>query len=137
MRHIVLHTGRTITTGGREQGAARSLDGLLDIRLAPPGSARMGANPEQLLAVAWSTSFASAIAASARRRDVVLAGGLTIEAEVDLCQADDACFLLARLNVSLPGVDRDIGQALLDDAHRTCAYSGATRGNVDVVIRLV
>ena len=32
----VLHTARTGTTGGREYGAARSSDGLLDIRLSTP-----------------------------------------------------------------------------------------------------
>ena len=132
----VVHTARTTTTGGREQGAARSADGLLDIRLASPGSVRTGANPEQLLAVAWSASFESAIAAAARERKIVLPAGLVIVAEVDLCWADGACFLSARLDVSLPGLERDIAQALVDEAHQACAYSRATRGNVDIAITL-
>ena len=133
----VLHTARTTTTGGREQGAARSSDGLLDIRLSIPGSARIGANPEQLLAVAWSASLESALSAVAGGQAVVLPVDVSIEAEVDLCLADGACFLKARLNVSLPGVERQVAQTLLDEAHRTCAYSKVTRGNIDVVISLV
>jgi osmotically inducible protein OsmC len=42
-----------------------------------------------------------------------------------------------RLNVSLPGVDRDVALALTDEAHKTCPYSKATRGNIDVVINLI
>jgi lipoyl-dependent peroxiredoxin len=133
----VLHTARTDTTGGREYGASRSSDGLLDIRLSPPGSARIGANPEQLLAAAWSASLESVIALAARQRKIAFPVGLAIEAEVDLCLADAACFLRARLNVSLPGVEREVAQALVDEAHQTCAYSKATRGNIDVVINLV
>jgi osmotically inducible protein OsmC len=53
----VLHTAKTGTTGGREHGASRSSDGLLDVRLSKPGTARIGANPEQLLAAAWSASL--------------------------------------------------------------------------------
>ena len=49
----------------------------------------------------------------------------------------DAYFLQARLNVSLPGVEREVAQALTDEAHQTCPYSKATRGNIDVVINLV
>jgi organic hydroperoxide reductase OsmC/OhrA len=63
--------------------------------------------------------------------------GLAIAAEVDLCLADGACFLQARLAANLPGVERQVAQALVDEAHQTCAYSKATRGNIDVVINLV
>ena len=139
MSHIVkvLYTAKTGTTGGREYGASRSSDGLLDIRLSTPGSARIGTNPEQLFAAAWSASLESAIALAARQRKIVFPVGLVIEAEVDLCLADGAYFLQARLNVSLPGVEREVAQALVDEAHQTCAYSKATRGNIDAVINLV
>ena len=43
----------------------------------------------------------------------------------------------ARLNVSVPGVDRDVAQSLVDAAHEICPYSKATRGNIDVVVNLV
>ena len=139
MSHIVkvVYTANTRTTGGRECGASRSSDGLLDVRLSTPGSARIGANPEQLFAAAWSASFESAIAHAARQRKVVLPIGLAIEAEVDLCLADGAYFLRTRLNVRLPGMEREVAQPLVDEAHRRCAYAKATRGNIGVLINLV
>jgi osmotically inducible protein OsmC len=62
---------------------------------------------------------------------------LAIDAEVDLNLAEDGYFLRARLNVSLPGVERELAQALLDEADQTCPYSKATRGNIDVAINLI
>jgi hypothetical protein len=40
--------------------------------------------------------------------------------------------LSIRLNVSLPGVEREVAQALLEAAHKICPYSKASRGNIDV-----
>jgi Ohr subfamily peroxiredoxin len=97
----------------------------------------MGATPEQLFAVAWSASLESAISAAARQRKVAFPDGLVIEAAVDLCMADDACFLRAHLDVSLPGVDRDVARALLTEARQACVYSKATHGNIDVAVSLV
>jgi lipoyl-dependent peroxiredoxin len=133
----VLHTAKTHTTGGRENGVSRSSDGRLDIRLANPGSARIGTNPEQLLASGWSASFESAIALAARKRNTALPAAMAIDAEVDLTVAGDGYFLSARLKVSLPGFNRETAQALINEAHETCPYSKATRGNVDVAIQLI
>ena len=74
---------------------------------------------------------------AARKMRITLPAHLTIDAEVDLCLTDGAYFLQARLNVSLPGLEREAAQALTDAAHQTCPYSKAIRGNVDVVINLV
>ena len=67
---------------------------------------------------------------------VALPDDLAIDAEVDLILANGAYSLGARLNVSVPGVDRD-RPGLVDEAHRTCPYSKVTRGNIDVAINLV
>jgi lipoyl-dependent peroxiredoxin len=133
----IVYTAKTRTTGGRENGASRSSDGRLDVRLSTPGSARIGSNPEQLFAAGWSACFESAIALAARKRKVALPADVAIDAEVDLNLADGAYFLTARLYVSLPGVERDVAQALVNEAHEICPYSKATRGNIDVAINLV
>ena len=133
----LLYTAKTRTTGGRENGMARSSDGRLDIRLATPGSARIGSNPEQLFAAAWSACFESAIAHVAQKQKIALPASTSIEAEVDLNLDNDSYSISARLNISLPGVDRTAAQALLNEAHQICAYSKATRGNVDVTINLI
>jgi osmotically inducible protein OsmC len=132
----VLHTARTRTTGGRE-GVTRSLDGQLDVRLATPDTGRIGTNPEHLFAAAWSACFEHAIELAARQRKIDLPAGITIDAAVDLKVAGSRHFLSARLNVSLPDVEPHIAQALVDEAHRTCPYSKATRGNIDVTISLI
>jgi Ohr subfamily peroxiredoxin len=133
----VVYTAKTHTTGGRESGVSRSSDGRLDVRLSIPGSARIGTNPEQLFAAGWSACFESAIALAAHKMKITLPADLAIDAEVDLNLADGGYVLRARLNVSLPGVERDVAQALVDEAHQICPYSKATRGNIDVAINLV
>jgi len=133
----VVYTAKTHTTGGREKGIARSSDGRLEVRLSTPGASGQGTNPEQLFAAGWSACFEGALAAVARKRKITLPDDLAIDAEVDLNLGDEGWFLRARLNVSLPGVERDVAQALVDAAHATCPYSKATRGNVDVTITLV
>ena len=129
----VLYTAKTYTTGGRD-GASRSDDGRLDGKLSSPGT---GTNPEQLLAAGWSACFEGAMGLAARKMKITLPPDLAIDAEVDLNLADGAYFLRARLNVRVPGVERNVAQALVDAAHQTCPYSKATRGNIDVAINLV
>ncbi len=132
----VLYTGKTHTTGGRD-GTSRSSDGRLDIKLSSPGSAGSGTNPEQLFAAGWSACFIGAMGLTAGQMKVALPSDLAVDTEVDLGMTGAGYFLQARLNVSLPGVERDVAQAIVDTAHQTCPYSKATRGNIDVVINLV
>jgi osmotically inducible protein OsmC len=131
----LLYTAKVYTIGGRDHGMARSSDGHLDVRLSTPGGVGRRTNPEQLLAAGWSACFESAMGLAARKRRITLPADLAIDAEVDLNLADGGYFLRARLNVSLPGVGREVAQALVDEAH--CPYSKATRGNVDVAINLL
>ena len=131
----VLYTGKTHTTGGRD-GTARSADGRLDVKLSTPGTAGIGTNPEQLFAAGWSACFQGAMGKAARKMKVVLPAELAIDAEVDLCQNGEAYSLRARLNISLPGLEGEVAQALVEAAHQTCPYSKATRGNIDVAINL-
>ncbi|MBK5567622.1 organic hydroperoxide resistance protein [Ensifer sp. SSB1] len=132
----VLYTGKTHTTGGRD-GASRSDDGRLDVKLSTPGSSRPGTNPEQLFAAGWSACFIGAIGLAAGQRKVALPADLAVDTEVDLRNRDGGYFLQARLNVRLPGIDADVARQLVDAAHQTCPYSKATRGNIDVTINLV
>jgi len=131
----VLYTAKSHTTGGRD-GAGKSSDGALEVKLSSPGSGKPGTNPEQLFAVGWSACFMGAMGLSAKKRKVVLPADLAVDAEVDLGLAGDGFALRARLNVHAPGLDRDLVRALVDEAHRTCPYSKATRGNIEVAINV-
>ncbi|MCX4217467.1 organic hydroperoxide resistance protein [Pseudomonas sp. MCal1] len=132
----VLYTGKTRTTGGRD-GASRSSDGNLDIKLSPPGSHGSGTNPEQLLAAGWSACFIGAMGKAATSLKLKLPVDVAVETEIDLGKTGDAFFLRARLNVSLPGLEPSVAQALMEAAHQTCPYSKATHGNIDVTLRLI
>lgn len=131
----VLYTGKTHTRGGRD-GHARSDDGQLDIVLSPPGSPRPGTNPEQLFAAGWSACFLGAMGFAARALQVTLPADAAVDAEVDLGQNSTGYQLQARLRVYLPGLDRATAEAIVEQAHRTCPYSKATRGNIDAQIEV-
>jgi len=132
----VLYTGKAHTTGGRD-GASRSSDGRLDIKLSSPGRPGNGTNPEQLFAAGWSACFMGAMGVAAAKMKTRLPADAAIDAEVDLCETGGEYFLQARLNVRLPRVERDIAQAVVDAARQTCPYSKATRGNIDVAINVI
>lgn len=134
-REKIHYTGKTHTTAGGRNGSSRSSDGRLDIQLSSPGG--LGTNPEQLMAAAWSACFIGAIGKAAEKYAVVLPDDLAVDAEIDLALGQAGYRLKARLNVSLPGLDPEVSMVLIGVAHETCPYSKATRGNIDVAIRLV
>jgi Ohr subfamily peroxiredoxin len=133
----VLYTAKAHTTGGRDGGASRTSDGRLDVKLSVPGGSGTGTNPEQLFAVGWSACYLSAIKVAAARMKVRLPADLAIDTEVDLGTADGGYLLQARLNVSLPGIEREVAQALVDGAHHECPYSKATHDNINVVTNVI
>lgn len=125
----VLFTGKTHTTAGAN-GAAVSADGFLDIKLPQPHPAA-----ENLFGAAWSACYLGAIQLAAGQRKIALTDP-SVDAEIDLANEAGAFFLQARLAVSLPGIDRDVAQELIDAAHAICPYSKAVHGNIDVVTTL-
>ncbi|WP_085686555.1 MULTISPECIES: organic hydroperoxide resistance protein [unclassified Pseudomonas] len=132
----VLYTAKTHTTGGRD-GASRSSDGILDVKLSSPGTNGGGTNPEQLFAAGWSACFIGAIKAVSAQQKISVPADVAVDAEVDLGTNSGGYLLQARLSVSLPGMDRAAAQKLVEDAHQVCPYSKATRGNIQVEVKLV
>jgi Ohr subfamily peroxiredoxin len=132
----VLYTAKTHTTGGRD-GASRSDDGRLDVKLSPPGTSGTGTNPEQLFAAGYSACFLGALKAVSGKQKVDLPADTSIDASVDLGKVGQGYGIAARLDVSIPGMPREAAQKLVDAAHQVCPYSNATRGNIDVTINVV
>jgi Ohr subfamily peroxiredoxin len=131
MAQKVLFTGKTHNTNGPD-GAAHSSDGFLEIRVPQPHPAA-----ENLFGAAWSACYMGAIELAASQRKITLPAGLAVDAEIDLNVDGGSFFLRARLNVSVPGVDREVAQELVDAAHKICPYSKATHGNIEVETTLV
>jgi len=127
----VLFSGKTHTTSGRD-GFARSADGTLDIKLPSPHP-----TAEKLFAAAWSACFIGALELAASRKKIPPPTHPSVDAEIDLVAADEAFFLRGRLNVSVPGVERELAQELVEAAHGICPYSKATHGNIDVKTTLI
>src|SRR6266851_6874684 len=101
---------RLVTLGGRRGGVSRSDDGRLEAKFSAPGVPGTGTNPEQLFAAGWSACFISAMGVVARRMKVTLPTDVAVDAEIDLCNSGDVYFLRARLNVSVPGSEREVAQ---------------------------
>ena len=134
----IRYTAKTHTLGGRRGGVSRSDDGRLDVKFSAPAIPGTGTNPEQLFAAGWSACFISAMGLVATKMKVKLPADAAVDAEIDLCNSGDVYFLRARLNVSLPGLEREVAKAIVDATHEaTCAYSNATRGNIDVTLNVV
>lgn len=135
-----IYTTKVYTSGGRE-GRARSEDGNLDVALVMPkefgGPGGAGTNPEQLFAAGYSACFLSALKLTVRLEKVVLSADPSISAEVGIVSVEDDYALTATLNITLPGVDRDIAEKLVASAHAQCPYSRAIRGNIDVKLNIV
>lgn len=129
----VLYTARAHTTGGRD-GASRSDDGRLDVKLSSPGTSGTGTNPEQLFAAGYSACFIGALKAVGSMQKIAIPQDVAIDAEVDLGPITGGYGIAVRMKVSLPGMERADAQALVDAAHKVCPYSNATRGNIDVTL---
>jgi lipoyl-dependent peroxiredoxin len=132
----ILFTGKVRTTGGRD-GISRSDDGRLEVKLSTPRTSGSGTNPEQLLAAGWSASVIAAMKIAAGKMKITLPAELAVDAEVDLGTISDSYGLAVRLNVSMPGVERELGRKLLGAAQQICPYARATQGNIDVTIDVV
>src|ERR1035437_3986413 len=135
----ILYTAKAHVTAGRG-GHGRTADGELEEELRVPskmGGPGGGTNPEELFAVGYAACFESAIGGVARRRQLE-AGEVSIDSSVSLLPTGDAVYKLAvTLDAPLPSVsDRGTATELVRAAHLVCPYSNATRGNIDVNLRL-
>ena len=134
-----LYTAHAHVTGGRD-GAAKTDDGKLDVKLAPPkelGGNGAGTNPEQLFAAGYAACFIGAMRLVAGNEKIAVPQGLAIDADVSLGKdAQDHFRLGVVFNIALPGMDKAAAEALVAKAHEVCPYSRATRGNIDVALNV-
>ena len=141
----VLLTGKTHTTASRSEGAPRG-DERVDIQLSIPGKAgneiefnaiQMHPTAEQLFAGAWSACYTGALGLVAKSKKVALPSDMSVDIEVDLGKTGNAYFIQARIDVRMPGVARDVANAIANAAHDVCPYSKAVHGNIDVATNVI
>ena len=132
----VLYTAHAHTVGGRD-GASRTDDGRLDIKLTPPGHPGNGTNPEQLIAAGYAACFMGAMKAVSAKLKVAVPADAAIDSEVDLGPTSHGYGIAVRMKISLPGLDAEAAKQLVAAAHEVCPYSNATRGNIPVELTLV
>lgn len=134
------YTARATAEGSGRNGRVRSDDGLVDLELRIPtelGGAGGGSNPEQLFAAGYSACFIGAMKFVAARDKIAIPADASIEGSVGIGAIPNGFGIEVELRISLPGLDRDTAQTLVDRAHVVCPYSNATRGNIDVTLTLV
>ena len=136
----VKYTTEATATGGRD-GHARSQDGRFDVALSTPkelgGAGGDGSNPEQLFAAGYSACFIGALKVAGQQLKVKIPDDVSVTAKVGIGPRSAGGFgITADLTVSLPGIERDQAEKLVEAAHQICPYSNATRGNVDVGLTL-
>jgi lipoyl-dependent peroxiredoxin len=131
----VLYTAHATSTGGRE-GAAKTSDGVLDVKLTTPkelgGNGATGTNPEQLFAAGYSACFIGAMKHVAMMQKITLPADTSIKADVGIGPIPAGFGIQVAMTVTIPGMERAAAEKLVQEAHGVCPYSNATRGNIDV-----
>ncbi|MGH3646238.1 MAG: organic hydroperoxide resistance protein [Micromonosporaceae bacterium] len=134
-----LYTAEATATGSGRGGHVRSSDEALVTELSVPrelgGAGGAGTNPEQLFAAGFAACFHSALQLVARKQRVALDGS-SVTAAVGIGPQGQGYGLSVELAVDLPGVAPDAAESLVAAAHQVCPYSNATRGNVDVALKV-
>jgi len=125
-----IYSGTTHNVSG-PNGFTRSDDGFLDIQLSDPHPAA-----ENFFGAAWSGCFMGAIGVAAAQRKVALPEAPSVDATIDLLMEGSEFFLRARLEVTIPGVDRELAEELIHAADAICPYSKAVKGNIEVEVKL-
>jgi Ohr subfamily peroxiredoxin len=134
-----LYTAHATATAGRN-GHAATDDKVIDVQLSVPkamgGEGKAGAtNPEQLFAAGYAACFGGAVEFVAGQRKAAH-GPVTVASAVTFNKDDSGFFISVVLEVKIDGVDRATAQSLVEEAHTVCPYSKATKGNVEVELRV-
>jgi osmotically inducible protein OsmC len=136
----ILYHATMTATGGRA-GTAQSANGSFALELSVPkelgGPGGAGTNPEQLFAAGYAACFLGAVKLVGRQRKIALGEDVTVTATVGIGPVEPGYALVVELAVVLPGIEPAQAQEIVEAAHARCPYSHATRGNVDVTLKLV
>lgn len=125
-----IHVAEMVAQGGRD-GTVETPEGWLSLRLST--DERAGSlTPEHLFAAAYASCFLGALKNAAQAAHLS-ADEATVTARAHLEEDEEGGYELnVDLRAALPEVKDSDVERLLKQAHQTCPYSKATRGNINV-----
>ena len=132
----------TVTSNGGRDGRSISDDNKLDLALSTPkelgGLGGDGTNPEQLFAAGYSACFIGALKFVAQQQKTKLPNDLNVKAVIAIGENPEGIgfAISAELTVTLPGITKELAQSLIEQAHKVCPYSNATRGNIKLTTNI-
>jgi len=133
-----LYKTKAISVGGRDGGKVRIENSPLEFEMAVPkemgGSGKGGTNPEQLFAAGYAACFESAFRGVARRKNLELKSA-SVAVEIGIGPSGKGGYSLsANIVATVSGIDQATADTLVQEAHKVCPYSNATRGNIEVAV---
>ncbi len=134
-----LYTTEVHVKGGRD-GNASSKDGNLNVSLTLPkelgGAGKAGStNPESLFAAGYGACYEGALRFVARQKSLKV-DDMSIDVKVDLFKDEIGFKIGVDMTVDLPGLSRDQGMNLINEAHTVCPYSKAVKNNISLKTNL-
>ncbi|MCI9890043.1 organic hydroperoxide resistance protein [Micrococcales bacterium 31B] len=135
---MALYSATSTSWGGGRSGRAASEDGKLDLNLSVPaemgGDGGPGTNPEQLFSVGYAACFHGAMKLLGGK-GALNVDDSAVSVTVGFNEDPEGGFKIsAHIEASLPNLDREAAEKLLQDTHEFCPYSKATRNNIDVTL---
>jgi osmotically inducible protein OsmC len=142
MALTVLYTTHAQANGGRN-GRTRNTEGTVDVELSVPksmgGPGKPGTTtPEDLFAAGYAACFGGACDFVAKSVLKLRPTSISIDCAVGIGTRSEGGFgLKVDLTATIGGLNEVDAKRLVEEAHKVCPYSNATRNNIDVGLKTV
>ena len=140
----VLHSGNSHATINRDPNVQRGELGVLDLKLSAPGgdsrefiATELHPRAEQLFSGAWSACYTIVFGMAAQLKKVTLPPDYSVGIKVNIGQTGTAWFLGAEFTIRVPGLEKEVVEAIAKLAHQICPYSKSVHGNIEVGMNIV
>ena len=125
-----VHVAEILAEGGRD-GRVETPDGAFSVDLSS-AEQHGSVTPEHLFAGAYAACFLGALKNHAEKAHHKVDGFVVVGRAHLEEDARGEYQLQVDLKATMPGLDRNDGEHIMNLAHQTCPYSKATRGNITV-----
>jgi Ohr subfamily peroxiredoxin len=139
MADKALYTTTAVNTGARD-GESHIADHSFEVKVDTPkemGGPGEGTNPEQLFALGYSACYHAALEHFKSEDGIENESQVTHTVHLLKDPTDNGFKIGVEIEVGIKDMDEADVQDLADRAHEFCPYSKATRGNIDVDVKVV